>query len=118
MSAAKYAASGMIPVVGSTVAGALSTLASGLSYAKGIIGVGAIVVIVGIIISPLVLLLLHRLALSLALILADFLGVSGASRIFGAFRASFDSLIAVYALCSVLYIFNAVLFMKSGVALL
>lgn len=118
MRAAKYAASGMIPVVGGTVAGALSTLASGLSYAKGIVGAGAIAVIVGIIISPLLLLLLYRLALSLAVILSDFLGVSGASRIFGSFRASFDSLIAVYALCSVLYIFNAVMFMKSGVALL
>ena len=118
MRAAKYAASGMIPVVGGTVSGALSTLASGLSYAKGVVGVGAISVMVGIILSPLIVLLLYRLALSLSAVVSDFLGVSGASRIFGAFRAAFDSLIAVYALCGVLYIFEIVLFMKSGVALL
>ena len=116
--AAKYAASGMIPLVGGTVASALSTLASGLAYAKGVIGAGAIAVMVGIIASPLALLLLYRLVLSLALMLSDFLGVASSSRILGSFRGSFDFLIAVYALSSVLYIFNAVLFMKSGVAIL
>ena len=67
MRTARYMASSLIPVVGSTVSGALSTLASGMSYAKGIIGVGGIAVILLFAISPLVIVLIYRLALSSAL---------------------------------------------------
>ena len=86
MRAVKYAASGLIPVVGSTVSGAISTLASGVAYAKSIVGVGAVAVIIYMAISPLVLLLLYRLALSLSIILADFSGGGVASRIFTSYR--------------------------------
>lgn len=115
--AAKYMASGVIPVVGSTVSGALSTLASGMSYAKGVIGTGGIVAILAAMLSPLVLLLCYRLALSLAMTLSEFVS-STACRIFSAYRFALDMLIALYALTSVIYIFEIVLFVKIGVALL
>ncbi len=118
MRAAKYAASGLIPVVGSAVSGALSTLASGLSYAKGIVGAGAIAVMLSIVLSPLIILLLYRLAFSFAVSFSDFLGASAATGIFGAYRTALDTLIAVYSLCSVICIFEIILFMKGGVALL
>ena len=118
MRAAKLAASGMIPVVGGAVSGALSTLASGLSYAKAIVGAGAIWVMLSIALSPLVVMLLYRLALAVAASFSDLLGASGASRILGAYRTALDSLIAVYSLCAVVCIFEVILFMKGGVALL
>lgn len=118
MRAAKYMASGLIPVVGSTVSSALSTLAGGLSYAKGVIGGGAIVALLSIALSPLVMLLAYRLALSLGIILTDFTGGSGASGIFSAYRFSLDTLIALYTLSAVIFIFQTVLFIKIGVALL
>ena len=115
--AAKYMASGLIPVVGTTVSSALSTLAGGLSYAKGVIGGGAIVALLSIALSPLVMLLAYRLTLSIGIILSDFTG-GGASGIFSAYRFSLDTLIALYALSAVIFIFQTVLFIKIGVALL
>lgn len=116
MRAVKYAASGMIPVVGSTVSGAISTLATGLSYARGIIGGGSIVVILYMALSPMVLLLAYRLCLSVAIILADFCGGS-ASRIFNAYRFSVDMTITVYALSTLIYLFEIVIITMVGVAL-
>lgn len=117
MRAAKYSA-GLIPMVGGTVSGALSTLAAGLSYAKGIIGAGSVAVILTMALSPLVLLLLYRLALSLSLMLCDLLGASGMARTLSSYRFSLECLIAVYALSAVIYVFEILLFIKIGVAML
>ena len=113
--AAKYAASGMIPVVGSTVSGALSTLAGGLSYVKSIVGVSSVTVIVIMAISPLVTMLMYRLAFSLSITFLEFMGSVGGVRTFSAFRSSIDALISVYALSAVVYISEVVVFIKSGV---
>lgn len=118
MRTAKYMASGIIPVVGSAVSGALSTLASGLAYAKGIVGGGAVLAIISIALSPLVLLLTYRLCISAGVVLADFTGVSTASKILSAYRFSLDTLIALYALSAVLYIYEIILFIKGGAELL
>ncbi len=118
MRAIKYAASGLIPVVGSTVSGAISTLASGLSYAKGIIGGGAILVMLYIAISPLAVLLIYRLALTLAGIFADFSGSTVASGIFSSYRFSLDMTVTVYALSTLIYLFEIIIFTVIGVAAL
>jgi len=114
--AAKYAASGMIPVVGSTVSGALSTLAGGLSYVKSMVGISSVTVIIVLTISPLVTMLLYRFSFSAAITLLEFMGSSGGVRAFSAFRSSVDALISVYALSAVVYISEVVVFIKSGVS--
>ena len=114
--AAKYAASGMIPVVGTTVSGALSTLAGGLSYVKSAVGVSSVMVIVTMALSPLITMLLYRLAFSLTIALLEFMSSTGGVRTFKAFRSSLDALISVYALSAVVYISEVVVFMKSGVS--
>lgn len=116
MRAAKYAAQGMIPVVGGTVSGALSTLASGLSYAKGVIGAGAVFVMLVTALSPLILMLLYRLALTLAASFSDAIS-AGASHIL-AFRYAADAAIGVYSLSVLTYIFEIILFILGGVPLL
>ena len=118
MRAIKYAASGLIPVVGSTVSGAISTLASGLSYAKGIIGGGAILVMLYMAISPLVVLLIYRLALTLAGIFSDFASCSVASRIFSSYRFALDMTVTVYSLSALIYLFEIIIFTLIGVAAL
>ncbi len=115
MRAIRYAASGLIPVVGSTVSGAISTLASGLSYAKGVIGGGAILVIVYMALSPLVMLLIYRLALSLACIFSDFSGAAVASRILTSYRFALDMTVTVYALSALIYLFEIIIFTVIGV---
>lgn len=118
MRAIKYAASGLIPVVGSTVSGAISTLASGVSYAKGIVGGGAIAVILYLVISPLALLLIYRLALSLAMIFSDYSGGKIASRIFSSYRFALDMTVTVYSLSALVYLFEIIIFIRIGVAAL
>ena len=116
MRAARYVASGLIPVVGSTVSGALSTLASGLSYAKGIIGGGAVAVILFFALSPLVVLLLYRLAFTVALTLSEMLNAD-CGVIFTAYRSALDMALAIYALSTLIYLFEIIIFIKSGVNL-
>lgn len=113
--AAKYAASSMIPMVGSTVAGAMTTLATGLTYAKGIVGVSAVAVLTSVFISPLLVLLLYRCALSAATGLAGYLGVKRAQTAYEALRHPFDLFIAVYSVAIILYIFEITLFLVTGV---
>lgn len=114
--AAKYAASGMIPVVGSTVSGALSTLAGGLSYVKSTVGVYAVAVIVTMALTPLINLLLFRLSFSLCISFLELVGTVGGVRTFSAFRTSLDSLISVYSVSVVIYVAEIIVFMKCGVA--
>ena len=116
MRAARYMASGLIPVVGSTVSGALSTLASGMSYAKGIIGGGAVSVLLFFALTPLTTILLYRLCLTAAIGISDMLGADS-SRILSAYRSALDIALALYALSTLIYLFEIIIFLKSGVAL-
>lgn len=102
--AARYAVSGFVPVVGSTVGGALSTLVGGVAYAKSVIGVGAISVIVIMAVTPLVLLLLYRLCFFAVCSFLSMVGVGdGAACISGAADA-LDALISVYATSTVAFV--------------
>lgn len=115
--AARYAASGLIPVVGSAVSGAIATLAAGLSYAKTLVGAGAIAVILSLVISPLVMLLLYRLALSVASLLSDTVGATAVSEIFNAYRFALDMTVALFVLTAVIYLFQIILFLRIGASL-
>ena len=118
MRAAKYAASGMIPVVGNAVSGALTTLASGVSYVKSVMGAASVAVLMTILIAPLVMLLLYKLAFFLCNIFLEITGAELAGGIIRSMSGAFDALIAVYALSGATYVFQIVLFVKGGVALL
>ncbi len=113
--ALKYAVSGTVPIVGATVSGALSTVGGALSYTAMTIGVGSVALILSLAVSPLVLLLLYRLALSLAVSFLGFLGAPASGACIGSFRAALDALIAVYVMSIVVYIIEIAVFMKSGV---
>ncbi len=117
MRAAKYAASGLIPIVGSTVAGAISTLTAGMSYARGVVGGGAIVVILYLALSPLALLLLYRLAMSVVIIFTDFIGIGAGSRLLSSYRFALDMTITLYSLSTLIYLFEIILFIRIGESL-
>ena len=114
MRAVRYAASGLIPVVGSTVSGAISTLAAGLGYARSIVGGGAILVILYMALSPLILLLIYRLTLTLGGIFAYFSGSAMASRIFSSYRYALDMTVTVYSLSALIYLFEIIIFTVIG----
>lgn len=112
--AARYAASGLIPVVGSSVSGALSTIVSGLAYAKSIVGAGGIAVIAVMALSPLIMLLIYRASIAAMVSFAEFSGRGSAVRMLVAFKFSLDSMIALYTVSVLVYIIEIVMFMKGG----
>lgn len=114
--AAKYAISGSIPIVGSTVSGALSTLTGALAEARAFVGVGSIAVIFVMAASPIIIMLAYRLALSVSMWLFDFVGSSGANSVFSAFRSALDALISLYSLSAVVYILEIAIFLRGGVS--
>ena len=118
MRTARFAASSTIPVVGNTVGGAIGTLAAGLSYVKGITGSSAIAAILWISLSPVLLLLIYRFILSFTVSFLGFLDTGRGISCFSAMLTALDALIAVFCMSTLVYIFQIVLFIKSGVALL
>ena len=118
MRSAKFTASGMIPIVGGSVSGAISTLASGLSYAKSFIGIGAVSVITAIALAPIILMLAYRCVLSLSVDFLGFLDTGSGVRCFSSMLGALDCLIAIFSMSTLVYIFEIILFIKSGVALL
>lgn len=111
---AKHAAGDMIPVVGGAVSGALSTLSGGLSYAGSIIGGGAVAAILAISLSPMVLLLLYKLCLTLAMSFIEFTGKGGGVSCFSGFAAALDAVISVYTMTTIIYILEVVVLVMGG----
>lgn len=114
--AARYAASGMIPIVGSTVSSALSTLGGGLAFVKSTVGMASVAVILLLTLAPLVSLLLYRLAFSACLIFLQYSGSEGGVRCFSAFKSALDALIAVYSMSTLVLVVEIVIFIKGGVS--
>lgn len=114
---ARYAITGTIPIVGNFVSGALGVIAGGVSYARGLVGGGAIAVIVMLVLSPLVTLLLYRICIKVGVFLSSVCSLDGCASVLSSFLGAFDTLIATYALGSVVYIIELVAFLKGGAAL-
>ncbi|MBP3592852.1 MAG: hypothetical protein J6K14_10260 [Clostridia bacterium] len=118
MRTAKYAAAGLLPLVGGAVSASLSTLATGLSFVKTTAGVSVVAALLLLCVPLLVRLLLYRLCLDIASGFSEFLGIRGTARMFATFRSAMDALIAVTALSSVLFLLQSILFLHVGVAIL
>ena len=113
--AARYAAGSIIPVVGNTVASALSTLGGGLALIKSSVGVSSVVVILMMALSPLFYLITYRIALSLGILFLEFSETEGGVRCFSAFRAALDSVIAVYSCACLILLIQFAVFLFGGV---
>ena len=98
---AKYALSGMIPIVGSTVSGTLSLLISGVKLLSGTIGVLSVIALLSFMGAPLITLLFYRFCVGACITLTSFSGASGGERFFSSLRGAVDCLIAVLV-CSLL----------------
>ena len=117
MRSAKYAISSTIPIVGSAVSGALGLVSGGVTYARDIIGGGAIAVVLSVVLSPLVTLFAYRLCLRLGSAVSSLCSLGGCEGVIDSFCGALDTVIAVYALTSVIYIAELVAFLKGGVSL-
>ncbi len=110
--AARYASVSTLPIVGSTVAGALSSLVGGLAYAKSVIGGSAILVIATTAITPLAMLLLYKLCFFLAITFLEFSASDEGVACLSAIRDALDALIAVYVVTAVVYILELSLLLR------
>ena len=112
---AKYAISSTIPIVGGTVSGALGLLVGGTSYARSIVGGGAVAVVISLVISPLVTILMYRLCLKLGIVFSSFISNAGCSDVISSLLGAIDMLMAAYAFTAIVYIVELVAFLKGGV---
>ena len=106
---AKYALSGMIPIVGSTVSGALSLLISGAKLLSGTIGITSVIVLFYFMGSPLVILLFYRFCLGACITLTSFSGAAAGERFFASIRGAMDCLIAVLAFSIMVFILEVII---------
>ncbi len=118
MRTAKYAAAGLLPLVGGAVSASLSTLATGLSFVKTTAGVSVVAALLLLCIPLLLRLLLYRFCLDVSAGASEFLGIRAAARMFATFRSAMDALLAVSALGTVLFLLQSILFLHTGVAIL
>lgn len=112
--AAKYAASGLVPTVGGVVSGALSALGGGLTMLGGVIGASSVAVIIAMALSPLVLLLMYKLSLYVCSLFLEFTGTDVKGSPVAAFMGALDTLISVYVMTIIIYIFEIVILVWGG----
>lgn len=112
--AARYAATGTIPIVGGSVSSAMGALVTGVGYIKDTLGAAAVTVIIFTAISPLITLIIYRFIISVGEGMLEFLGADFAGRIFSSFKAALDTLIAVVALGITVLIIEIAILVKSG----
>ncbi|MBQ9735213.1 MAG: hypothetical protein IJV96_00320 [Clostridia bacterium] len=113
----KYTVSSAIPVVGSTVSGALSALSSSLSLLRGAAGGTAVVALLALLLPPLAEVFLLRLALSLCESVCVFTGADPMRGVLGRFRGVLDLALAALALLSVLFLVTVGTFSRAHAAL-
>jgi stage III sporulation protein AE len=106
---AKYAISGMIPVVGGTVSGVLGMLISGVKLLSGSIGAISVAVLLSFMGAPLIQLLFYRLCIGACVIITSFSGASFGERFFSSVKGAIDCLIAVLTSSLMIFILEIII---------
>lgn len=107
----------LVPVVGGSLSGSLSTLAASLSLVKSTLGTLSVFALLCMLLPPLVELLFHRFALSLCASVSAMLGNERAKEAFTAFRSAYDLAAATLAICLVLFLILLALLLSCGLAI-
>lgn len=106
---AKYAISGMIPVVGGTVSGVLGMLISGVKLLSGSIGAISVAALLSFMGAPLIQLLFYRLCIGACVIITSFSGASFGERFFSSVKGAVDCLIAVLTSSLMIFILEIII---------
>lgn len=113
----RFAVGNLIPIIGGSLGGTLRTVNATLSLLKGTVGTLSVVALLLLLLPPLISMLLHRFALSLAASACDILGSGRGARVFREFCGIYDLGIATLAIGSVLFLLILGIFAKCGMAL-
>ncbi len=111
---ARYAISGMVPVVGGTLSGALSALISGSQIMSSSMGVLSVIALVACMGAPLITLLIYRLCTELCVTFCELCGASQGKAFLESFRNAEDALLSVLGSSVVIYVFQIIIFMKAS----
>ena len=112
----RFAVSSSLPVVGGGVAEMLKTAAAGMSWLRGVVGVGGIVLLIWLLLPQIISLLLTRTIYTLAGDVASWLGCDGEAKLLGEIASLFGYLVAVVALSVVTFLCALLLLLKCGSA--
>lgn len=110
---AKYAISGMVPVVGGVISGSLSTLISGVKLLSSAIGTLSVLTVVSFMGMPLLSLFIYRAALGACATLSSYFAADLGQRFFEAARGAVDCLVAIVATSLLLYVLELAIFMTA-----
>ena len=113
LKSAKYTVSGMIPIVGSTVSGALSALIAGVKLLSVNIGTVSVIAIISIVCVPLVKLLFLRFCLSLAINVSSLSGGGFGEKLFSSLRSALDTVTAVFVSSVLIYLIEIIVITSS-----
>ena len=113
---AKFAAGNLIPVVGGALGDTLRTVASGVTFLKSTVGVGAMIILLLLVMPVLIGLLLSRLSLRLSLTVAELLGCENEKGLLNELWHIYGMLIAVVSVCCVMLILALTLFVRVSTA--
>ena len=91
------------------VSGALGALISGVKLLSSTVGVVSVVAILSVISLPLIKLLFFRFCLFVCITVSSFSGGSFGAKFFGSVRGALDTLIAVYASSSLIYVLEIII---------
>ena len=116
--AARLVSANVIPVVGGSVGETLRTVATGVQYLKGIVGIWGIVLVALLLLPVLISLVLTRLAFLLGSGVADMLGCDTEGRLLSELGGVYAVMVAVESMSSVMFIFALTIFSKTVVAVM
>lgn len=117
MKGVKYAVGSMLPMVGSTLAGSLGTVAAGVRTLRSVCGVSGLLLLILLLLPTLTELTLYRAAVTLSASAAELLGCDDEAGLLREIAGLYGYLIAAVSLCSVLFLLALALFIKGTVAL-
>ena len=109
--------SGMaIPIVGSGVGETLRIVAGSVQYLKSIVGIGGIVFVLLLLLPVLLSLIVTRLVFLLGSGVAEMLGCEVEGKLISELGGIWGTMIAVVAMCSVMFILALSIFVRIAVA--
>ena len=116
--AARLVSANVIPVVGGSVGETLRTVATGVQYLKGIVGIWGIALVALLLLPVLISLVLTRLAFLLGSGVADMLGCDTEGRLLSELGGVYAIMVAVVSMSAVMFIFALTIFSKTVVAVM
>ena len=112
----KLLSSTVIPVVGGAVGDTLRVVSGSVSYIKSVVGIGAIVMMLYLILPTLIALLLYRLVFLVSSSLADMLGCGREGRLLSEIGNIYGCLVGAVSICSVAFVISFAIFIRCAVA--